>query len=263
MQTLDGLFAPLVTPFTDDASSVSEIRFGRLMRFLLACPVDGFIVGSDTGEFATLSQSERKTMVELTARDSSGKPFLVHVSSLSTSASLDLAQHAGRHGARAAILMPPFYGTYTADEHIGFFRTVSHHASIPVIVVDPQGLISEDIGQAIASFTNVQFGTPLSQRVEAHLSCYKGLTASDEFALGNCIASPLALLRSEQVVAQLNGETTDLAKLIILEETLGRARVSKAGLEAIGLEVGPPRSPLKPLTGAVAQALRTLLSNAP
>ena len=96
---------------------------------------------------------------------------------------------------------------------------------------------------------------------QAALSCYKDLTSSDEFSASSCITSPLALLRPQQVVAALNGETVDLARLIILEETMGRARVSKAGLEAVGIDVGPPRPPLRGLSGPVSTALRTLLTS--
>ena len=57
------------------------------------------------------------------------------------------------------------------------------------------------------------------------------------------------------------GANPDLAKLMILEETFGRARVSKASLEVLGLEVGYPRQPLKSLTGSVVQSLKTLLAS--
>lgn len=256
MQTIEGLFAPLVTPFTDDASTVSEIRFARLLRHLMAQPVDGFIVASDCGEFATLSQSERKQLVEWVARDTAGKPFIVHVSTLSTSTSLDLAQHAARHGARAAVLMPPFYGSYTSDELIGFFRTVAAHAGIPLILVDPLDTLNSEVLSGLEDIGSITVAQPLLQ---TSISCYKGMTMSDEFGCGAAVASPLALLRPQQVAAALHGEQVDLAKLIILEETLGRARVSKAGLEALGFELGPLRPPLKALTGSVSSALKTLL----
>lgn len=259
METIEGLFAPLATPFTDDSSSISEIRFSKEIRWLLAKTIDGFVVASDCGEFATLSQSERKQLVEWLARDCAGKPFLVHVSSLSTSSSLDLAQHASRHGARAAILMPPYYGTYTADELIAFYRTVSTHAGLPIILVDPQNLLSEEARENIAEFPEIVIAASLTDRHRANVSCYKGHTSSDEFVVSDALVSPLALLQPSQLSAAINGEETELAKLIILEETLGRARVSKAGLEALGVDVGPPRPPLRPLTGAVGAALRTLL----
>jgi 4-hydroxy-tetrahydrodipicolinate synthase len=259
MQTLEGLFAPLATPFTDDASTISEVRLARQIRHLAQFQVEGFVVASDCGEFGTLTNSERKEMVELTARLSNGKPFLVHVSTLSTAFSLDMTQHAARHGARGVVVMPPYYGSYTTEELIGFFAAISRYGDLATIVVDPLELVTREVKAGLADISQIIFARPLKEIKQAGLSCYKGLTSSDEFAVGNAVCSPLTLLRPAEVASALAGEPADLAKLIILEETLGRARVSKTGLEALGIEVGPPRPPLKPLTLAVSTALKTLL----
>jgi len=260
MQKLEGLFAPLVSTFTDDGSTVSEVRFARQIRFLMEAGVDGFVVCSETGEFTTLGQSERKGIVELLMRGGGGKPVLVHVSTLSTSSSLDLAQHAARHGARAGILMPPFFGTYTADEVISFFRPIVKRGDLPIIAVDPQQLLTDEIREALRDLPDLVFATPLNNLLQGDSTSGKGLSDSDEFIVQAAVTSPLALLRPNMMRAAVAGSEVDLAKLVILEETLGRARVSKAGLEALGLEVGPPRPPLKPLTGMVVQALKTLLA---
>jgi dihydrodipicolinate synthase/N-acetylneuraminate lyase len=259
MQTLEGLFAPLATSFTDDALSLSEIRFARQIKHLIAQSIDGFVTSSDTGEFTTCSQSERKQLVEWVARDCGGKPFLVHVSSLSTSSSLDLAQHAARHGARAAVAMPPFYGSYTPDELVGFFKALSLYGNLPIVIIDPQKAITDEVHAGLRDVPSLTFAEPVS-RNHAAVSCSKGITTSDEFALGEAIVSPLSLLRPHQLRDALRGDGTDLAKLIILEETLGRARVSKCGLEALGIEVGPTRLPLKSLSGSVSVALKALLA---
>jgi len=259
MQTLEGLFAPLATPFTDDASSVSEVRLARQMRYLAEAPIDGYVVNSDCGEFGTLTYSERKQMVELTARLSPGKPFLVHVSSLSTAISLDLTQHAARHGARGVVVMSPFYGLYTTEELIGFFGAIARYGDLPTIIVDPLEALNADVRAGFTDSPQVMFAKSLQEIRQTALSCYKGLTSSDEFAVGGAVCSPLALLRPEQVAAALAGTPQDFAKLIILEETLGRARVSKSGLDALNIEVGPPRPPLKQLSQSVSTALKTLL----
>ena len=260
MQSLEGLFVPLVTPFTDDGSSVSEIRFARQIRYLLEEPVQGFVVASDCGEFTALSGSERKQLVEWAIRMSNGSPVLVNVSTLSTAFSVDLAQHADRHGARAVIVMPPYYGAFTPEEIVGFIRNIAHYGHLPTIVVDPQELVTEEIRLALQDLPDLILAHGLQGSRHSELSCHKGVTTTDEFAADHCVCSPLALLRPKQVASALTGSTVDLAKLIILEETLGRNRVSKAGLEALGLEMGNPRPPLRPIAGSVHAALKTLLS---
>lgn len=260
MQSIEGLFAPLVTPFTDDGADLSPGRFEQMVQCLVAERIDGFILCSDTGEFAALSLSERKTLVEWYSTLSAGKPFLVHISSLRTSDSLQLADDAVKHGANGLIAMPLYYGVYSPDEQVGYLRSISEEVDSPLIVVDPLDLISEEIEIELRASPNIHLALPLSTRCHASISCYKGATASDEFAVGDVVASPMALLVSKKVAAALDGEQVDLARLVILEETLGRARISKAGLEALGMDIGPHRLPRRPLVGAVSNALRTMLA---
>ena len=64
MLELAGRFVPLVTPFTDDGSTLSEVRLARLVRFYLDRSVEGLALATETGEFGTLSQDERKQLLE-------------------------------------------------------------------------------------------------------------------------------------------------------------------------------------------------------
>ena len=114
MEGIAGLFAPVVTPFTDDGSTVSDVRLSRQVRYLIDRGIAGFVTTSDTGEFLATSFAERKEVLEIVIREAHGRPVLAHVSTMSTSSSLDLAQHAARHGARAAVLMPPYFGQFAA-----------------------------------------------------------------------------------------------------------------------------------------------------
>ena len=92
---LNGVLAPLPTPFTDDGSSISEIRLLRLLRKLQELGVSGYVACCEVGEFVALGRSERKSLVEILLRDPASLiQVVVNVSTLSTPASLDLAQHA-------------------------------------------------------------------------------------------------------------------------------------------------------------------------
>src|SRR5689334_12427820 len=98
---LRGSFAPLVTPFTDEGSSISEIRIARLIRALREKGVEGFALATETGEFSSLTLAERKNLVEIAMRETQqSMPLIVHVTASATSSVLDLAQHAERHGAK-------------------------------------------------------------------------------------------------------------------------------------------------------------------
>src|SRR5579862_6608735 len=137
MLGLSGLFAPIVTPFTDDGGAISEVRLARLIRHLAENGVVGFVVCSETGEFTTVTSGERKQMLEFLAREARGIPILAHCTRLGTSQCMDLCQHAARHGARAAVVMPPYFGQFNDDEIEQHLRRIVQHANLPIILVDP------------------------------------------------------------------------------------------------------------------------------
>src|SRR6185436_2306742 len=107
----------------------------------------------ETGEFITVSTAERKQVLEILLREAHGVPVLAHCTRLGTAQSLDLCQHAARHGARAAVIMPPYFGRYSEEEIEQHLRLIAQHAGLPVIVVDPQHLVRSDIKETLGSLS--------------------------------------------------------------------------------------------------------------
>lgn len=260
MLKVSGLFAPLATPFTDDGHTVSEVRLARQIRFLSDAGINGFVTSTDSGEFGACGISERKGLLELVLREAAGrKEVLVNVSSLSTSASLDLAQHAGRHGARGAILMPPYYGQFGEDEVVGFFATVSRHAGIPVIVVDPLGVIGPGVRRPLAENPSLVWADTLSSVGCERLVVHEQRTSTDEFATGELRVSPLATICARWAVEALGESDRSFTVPATLARSLGRARVVKAALEVLGIPQGPTRGPVMALSGQPLAALTAFL----
>lgn len=226
MESFSGLFAPLVTPYTDDGSTVSEVRLARQIRHLIERGVAGFVTCSDTGEFLALSFSERKAVLEITMRECQGRTVFTHISSMNTSTSLDLAQHAGRHGARGAIVMPPYFGRYTDDEIAKFFEAIAAYGNITMIVVDPLSRLNDDLTARIAQL-------PMTRIAERIPHPIPFPTYSDTFRIDAMVVTPAALLVQE-------GDLTFIDALI---SEYGGKRIGKAGLGAAGVEVGGLRAP--------------------
>lgn len=257
MLNISGLFAPLATPFTDDGHQISEVRLARQIRWLLGEGISGVVVASDTGEFGACGIQERKSLLELVLRECAGRAAAIaNVSSLSTSVSLDLAQHAGRHGARAAVLMPPYYGKYDEEEVAGFFSAVARYAGIPVIVVDPSGVLTPGVRDASAENPSLLWARPMAERDLGAVALLEGRTATDEFMIEGVVASPLATVAPAQMIKVLakSGESLDV--LVKLGRMYSRPRMVKAALDARNLSQGPTRGPVLPLQGAPRQALR-------
>ncbi|MCB8933229.1 MAG: dihydrodipicolinate synthase family protein [Fimbriimonadaceae bacterium] len=257
MLKISGLFAPLATPFTDDGHQVSEVRLARQIRSLLTEGIAGVVVATDTGEFGACGIQERKSLLELVLRECGGRAeAMVNVSSLSTSVSLDLAQHAGRHGARAAVLMPPYYGRYDEEEVSGLFSAVSRYAGIPVVVVDPFGSITPDVRAAGAENPSLLWAVPLEEKGLGRVALLEGRTGTDEFAVEGVVVSPLATIAPAKMLQIVGGSNESLDLLTKFGRMFSRARLVKAALESRNLSQGPTRGPVMALTGAPMQALR-------
>lgn len=239
MDAFSGRYAPVVTPFTDDGSTLSEIRLARQVRHLVAAGIDGLVLNGDAGEFTNLSSGERKAVLEIVLREAQGRvPVLVNVTRLGTLPTMDLAQHAARHGARAAILTPPYYGRYTANELEGHFRAVAHHGGLATIVVDPQGLLGPEMRERLATSGHMVFADSLAgtEWEPAGFDPHR----SDAFQLSDLTVSPLFTLCG----GELRAGEADMTKLAPVNALYATPTVLKAGLALLGVDVGSPRPPL-------------------
>lgn len=224
MLEVSGQFVPLVTPFTDDGSTIGEVRLARLLRYYVRAQVDGLVVASDLGEFTTLTFAERKQLVEWVHQVSHAElNMIVNVSTLSTSSSLDLAQHASRHGSRAVILMPAYYGEFTQEEHVAHIRMVAKHSDRPVIVVDALQVLETDSCSELAQISEVHLASPMVGREFA---------STDWFRCKELHVEPMSAIP---------GSCAEDFK------DRNRAAVSKTLMLDLDIEVGPPRMPSQPI----------------
>lgn len=242
---LRGVFLPLPTPFTDDGSTISEIRFSRVIRHFSQKPeIEGFVVSAQAGEFSVCSIQERKILTEFAVRDAKGMPVLVNVTSVGSSAMLDLAQHAARHGARMAICAPPIYGDITDEEISAFWSLMANYAGIPIIAVDPSNRLTPEIKSHIERFPQLKLASPLQNGMFSQ-------PTTDEFQFEGLKVSPLAAVHPSLVGKQL----TNLS----LVQNLGTNRMMKAIMEELDFECGPMRGPTRSLTAEKLAQLKTFL----
>jgi 4-hydroxy-tetrahydrodipicolinate synthase len=106
-----GVFAAMVTPFTDDGAAVSEERLRAYCDFLVGLGVGGLFAFGTTGEWPLLGEEERTRGAEVLAGHAAGRlPVIVHVGAHATDQAARLAAAAREAGADAvSVLSPPFY----------------------------------------------------------------------------------------------------------------------------------------------------------
>ncbi|MHB8635453.1 MAG: dihydrodipicolinate synthase family protein [Fimbriimonadaceae bacterium] len=226
MANLTGAYIPLATAFTDDGRSLSEVRMIRQVRGWIERGAAGFYLAGESGEFLTVSTAERKAMLEVVHRECQGAlPLVTNVSSLSTAVSLDLAQHAARHGAIAAFVVPPYFGRYTAKEILNHLRAVVGLAGLPVVIADLFGALTEGFGDTFKTMPQVEFATG---------------SGFDEWQTEGA---------SVHAVTALADLFPEVDRVILGAAYLehGPAVLIKAAFERLGTDIGSPRSPKRPL----------------
>lgn len=132
--TLTGIQVALVTPFTDDGSTIDSENLGRYVDRLVGAGVHGLVPGGSTGEFTTLTLDERKQVTEEVVKAAADRvPVVAGTGALSTAETVELSRHAAEVGASALMVVPPFYDAPDLTE-LKTHLAAAHEASgLPIV----------------------------------------------------------------------------------------------------------------------------------
>src|ERR687884_890218 len=129
-----GVLPALVTPFTDDGEAIDTGALAALVERLVGAGVGGLVPGGSTGEFTTLTNAERRQLVEVTVEAAGGRvPVVAGTGALSTRETVELSRHAERAGAAAVMVVPPFYDALSWRELLAHYTAVADAIDIPIM----------------------------------------------------------------------------------------------------------------------------------
>jgi len=129
-----GVLAALITPFTPDGADVDTEGLARNVDRLIRGGVGGLVPGGSTGEFTTMTRSERMALAEATIAAAGGRvPVVVGTGALSTAETIELSVHAERAGAAAVMVVPPFYDALGWRELVAHYTAVAERIAIPIM----------------------------------------------------------------------------------------------------------------------------------
>lgn len=131
-----GVFAIPVTPFSADGTlDLRSLR--RCVEFCIAAGAGGVVAPVNASEFFTLTEAERKTVVETVVEQTNRRvPVVAGVSGASTQVAVEMARHAAQAGADSVMAMPPFVRHPGPDEIVEFYAAVAEAAGVPVWIQD-------------------------------------------------------------------------------------------------------------------------------
>jgi N-acetylneuraminate lyase len=286
---LTGLIAAPYTPFRDTFALDLDV-VPRIAAHLVRQKVTGAFIAGTTGEWASLTQEERRALA-VSWRRAAGPDLklIVHVGHNTLAESRDLAQHAESLGADAiSALMPSFFRPATISAAIEFCRHIAEAApKTPFYyyhIPDLTGVdfrMAEFIGlarQAIPTFRGIKFNS--SDQMDFSLTAAAGaehhidvLYGRDEYLLGGLALGAAGAVGSTynyaaslcyQVIEAHRKGLADEARTlqVYLQRTIvpllrfGGLATGKAVMALAGVDCGPPRPPLERLSPQQTKTLK-------
>jgi 4-hydroxy-tetrahydrodipicolinate synthase len=121
-----GCATALVTPFKKDGS-IDEECFRKLVERQIKNGVKLLVPCGTTGESATMSESERLRVIEMTVEAANKKDarVIAGTGSNNTAATIDFTRRAREAGADAALVVAPYYNKPTQEGMLAHFSEIA------------------------------------------------------------------------------------------------------------------------------------------
>lgn len=133
-----GTTTALITPFTNDG--VDFPALDRLLDFQVENGVDALVILGTTGEPATMSLDEKKSVIEFVVKKLKGKlPIIVGSGANSTAGAIEMSLLAEKMGADGLLVVTPYYNKCTQDGLVAHYTAIADAVNIPIICYNVPG----------------------------------------------------------------------------------------------------------------------------
>jgi 4-hydroxy-tetrahydrodipicolinate synthase len=130
--SISGAIVPMATPIDERAGDVDEPALRRYTETLVEGGVHGLFPCGSVGEFPSLSDAQRRRVVETVVDAAGDVPVLAGCGDTSLDAVRDHVDTAAEVGADAAVVVTPYYLSTTQAGLVRFYRRVAEDAAVPV-----------------------------------------------------------------------------------------------------------------------------------
>ena len=189
-----GSFPALVTPFKNGAVDMDTLK--KLVDWHIAEGSHGLVPVGTTGESPTLTHAEHGQVIDAVVKAASGRiPVIAGAGSNNTSEGIDLIRHAEKVGAKAALVVTPYYNKPTQRGLIAHFTALHDACGLPIIIYNIPGrsvvdMTPETMGELakLPRIVGVKDATGKIERVsQQRITCgadFIQLSGEDATALG-------------------------------------------------------------------------------
>ena len=134
-----GVGTALVTPFMT-SGALDEAAITRLARRQIDAGVHFLVPCGTTGEVPTLSEAERKRVVELVLQEARGQvPVMAGAGGYDTKEVVHLARDMAQIGVQGLLSVTPYYNKPTPEGLYRHFSAVADATSLPIVIYNVPG----------------------------------------------------------------------------------------------------------------------------
>ena len=195
-----GSYTVAVTPFTEDGAAVDIDALKGFLDWQIDVGVPGIIALGTTGEFLTISDEERRLIVDTYVSHVAGRiPVLVGTMNAHTPTAVRYSREAEELGADGLMILPPYYYTPTDDEIFNYYAAICDEVALPIMLYNNPVTSNVDMSASLVArlsrdLENIQYIKESSQDLarvrdvidasEGGIKVYAGERVVDSYLLG-------------------------------------------------------------------------------
>jgi 4-hydroxy-tetrahydrodipicolinate synthase len=279
----------MVTPF-DSKGNIDFRKTTQLVEYLIENGTDSLVVSGTTGESPTLTSEEKIALFQHVKKVANGRvPVIAGTGSYNTQATVELTKKAEETGVDAILLVTPYYNKPNQEGLYQHFKTVAEATSLPIILYNVPGRTSVTLQPEtvirLSRIPNIVAVKEASGNLDAMAEIIA--KTDDDFALysgDDALTLPVLAIggdgvisvsshivgneMQEMITAFFDGNLSKAAKLHQKLLPIMRGLFAapspvpvKTALQMKGMDPGPVRLPLVPLTEEERNKLAELLNN--
>jgi len=156
MSEFKGIFVVMVTPF-DGKGEVDYPGIRRCVEWWIDQGVHGILPLGSTGEFASLTESERAEVARVVIEAVNGRvPVVVGASAETTAKAVEFAQLSKSLGADGVMVLPSYFYRSTQEEIITHFDAIAKASGLPIVVYNnPRSAKVDIIPETVARLARI------------------------------------------------------------------------------------------------------------
>jgi 4-hydroxy-tetrahydrodipicolinate synthase len=287
----DGLYTELVTPFRGGA--LDRVGLMSLIEWQIRGGVAGICVCGAAGETSTLTHEERMDVIRIAVEVAGSEvPVLVVTGTNCTRTTVEFTQEACALGARAAVIVAPYYSKPTQEGVLRHFQVISEAVDIPLVIANAPLRTAIDVCQGLVEWLSglpnvvglIDYTGDLARRGTFPVACgrsprhYSGheLTALPFCLLGGrgafSVAANVAprlltsMFHAQQsgnipAALELNRRLLPLVQALEQEHSVAAAKLALSCLLGLSPEVRLPLTPVEPSTEEAIRGALALLGD--